>query len=49
MLLKAAFFLPPGPPANKRQADALREFEAAFRDPKEGWAGLLPAAAANKI
>lgn len=43
-LLKAAFFLPSGQPVNEKQSKALRDFEAAFKDPKEGWAGLIPVA-----
>ena len=42
MLIKAAFFLPSGQTHNEHQSRALREFEATFKDPKYGWAGLVP-------
>jgi len=42
MLIKAAFFLPSGHASNEVQSRALREFEAVFKNPQFGWAGLIP-------
>lgn len=44
LLIKAAFFLPSGHTQNEHQSRALREFETVFKDPKYGWAGLVPKA-----